>query len=129
MGGERAGRDLDPIASLFLNEYGSLLRRVNVTEPPCWLATAWTPVVVVPGATKLRVVGTGVAGAFAVLSNMRPSSDSRRVRSLGGMGMALYGGDAGFRSKHRDDIGRIGERLNQILGSHATIKGGPCGGN
>ena len=71
-----------------------------MTEVACWLATAWTPLVLLPGATKLKVSATGAAGAFralsnmrassdgtvgafTVLSNMRPSSDSSRGRSLG----------------------------------------------
>ena len=62
-----------------------------MTEVACWLATAWTPLVSLPGATKLKVSATGAAGAFTVLSNMRPSSDSRRRRSVGRMGRTFLG--------------------------------------
>jgi hypothetical protein len=71
--------------------------RVNVTELACWLATAWMPLVVLPGSTKLKgSAARPPVGTFMVLSNMRPSSDSRRGRSLGGMGACLVAGGGVF---------------------------------
>ena len=90
------GVGIGPVAtSTLIDLLAPLLWRVNVTELACWLATAWTPFVLVPGTTKLRSSVQVSTGAFTVLSNMRPSSDSRRGRSLAGMGGTFLGSGRG----------------------------------
>jgi hypothetical protein len=109
------GVEIGPVAiSTWIGIFrpGRPMRRVNVTELACWLATAWMPLVVLPASTKLK--GSGArpppAGTFMVLSNSRPSSDSRRGHSLGGVGSHPRRGTWGFRSKHPACIGGVDDR-------------------